>query len=173
MEPITYILGVAGSVVASVLTDLITGRTKRARQEEIERHVALAISRERQDNAVIREELARAMAEVSLLVARHPHLSTKGTDVVLSGTKVPKVIFTAARRNALLIDELRSLDEILAARREELTETGDEQPGRMLISEAQNDPSPTSDEIERARKGRWSLEIGKMGDEIRRRRGGE
>ena len=176
MGAIAYALGVASTVVANVLTELITGRAKRARQEEIERHVALALSRERADNAVLRNELARVMAEVSLLVTRHPHLSTKGTDVVLSDTRLPKVLFPSARRNALLIAELKTLDDIVAARRRELApeqELGVAQPpevGAKPTESASEDEDATPDAPAAERGGRWANELARMGDQIRRRR---
>ncbi|HEY2092204.1 MAG TPA: hypothetical protein VGJ81_09960 [Thermoanaerobaculia bacterium] len=170
MEPITYLLGIASTVVANLLAELISGQAKRARQEEIERHVAVALAREARhssDNA--RGEAARVMAEVSLLIARHPHLSLKGTDVVLAKAASPGFVSTARRRSAILIEELRQLDDIVTARRAELTPNSDASLD-VEDKDVVSDPHVNADTPPEAPAGRWAVELAKMGDEIRRRR---
>lgn len=185
MEPISLALTAAASIVSSIITELISGNMKRARRQEIEAQVAIAITRQPGSQETIENRYSRALDEVNLLIQRHPHLAVHDGDVRLSRPALRAPALTKSSRNKLLIRELIQLDSIISSRREELQASMEHiaQPAPSSAPEARQEvveaptvnEAPASDEAqvsarEAPKPGAWSREMDRMRDQIRRRR---
>lgn len=197
-EPVTFILGVASSVLTKVLTDLITGQIKSARKTEIQKEISDQLIKhfQEKDKADIErlknevQELSclkrKIMDEVEILAGRDPSLLLNPDEIKLKAP-ISKPLFNINRENFVkqeLSRRLSELEQVIAKRREEFSleehaATENTETVKMQVE------APV--EVERGKDtivwkkvdsnshslSKWEKEIIAMEDRIRRRRAGE
>ena len=194
MEPLSIVLGIAGTVVSNLLTELITGKSKAARQAEVERAVAIALADQQRQlgehAAAIRQQ---TLDEVALLIDRSPDLQYRGDDVILTRPLRGRAIRGEGYVNAELRKRLENMQEVIFSRRKQLglpitTEDAVHMPEEW-VPVADSQPTPksqlahrstntgsewveTDQTSDRQPTGPWSAELLRMQDRIRRRRAG-
>lgn len=195
-EPVTFILGVASSVLTKVLTDLITGQIKSARKTEIQKEISDQLIKhfQEKDKADIErlknevQELSclkrKIMDEVEILAGRDPSLLLNPDEIKL---KAPISKFLFNKENFVkqeLSRRLSELEQVIAKRREEFSLEEHAATENTEIVKMQMEDSV---EIERGKDtivwkkvdsnrhpvSKWEKEIIAMEDRIRRRRAGE
>lgn len=148
-DPITFTLGIAGSVLTNVLTDLITGESKIAQKSAIEKEVSNQLIEHLQDQAeadALKREVEqlkafkrKIMDEVEILAGRDPTLQVS-PDAIQLREPLKKPFFTKKDNffQQELSVRLNELDQVIAQRRKELG----------LMTEEEGEPSKTSVEKE-------------------------
>lgn len=191
MDPLSIVLGIAGTVVSNVLTELITGKAKAARRAEIERSVAIALAEQKRELGAHAAEIRQqTLDEVALLIERSPDLTYRDDDIILSRPLRGRVIRGKDYVNTELRKRLENLQDIILSRRQQLglpitredaLQAREEwipvtdQPQNSLPQATQesNDARPEWTQTnDHAAAGPWSAELLRMQDRIRRRRAG-
>jgi hypothetical protein len=135
MDPLTaWIVGVASSTLSNILADLFTGKSDRARREEIAQQVALALKQQqfddhgvelehyRRENHSLTVLLRRVMDEIEILSARDPDLHVTRDYIQLKKTNIVSSPFRRDKREqAALLTKLALLQEIVDERKRELS----------------------------------------------------
>lgn len=172
MELFTFILGVAGTVLSNVITDLVTGRSKAARRAEIERQVEAILSERTPRKAPeLKVESGRVMSEIDSLARLDPDLRVNEDRIELAEQIQPGIARPEQQINIELAQRLERLNETVRARRVQLglplqpaadVAAGDAGPQEIPTGWEQAPPEPKESE--------WSRALRDMQDRIRQRR---
>lgn len=179
MDPITFILGIAGGVLANAVSRLITGKPKSVTRAEIEGEVADRLIRSRTDQhqADLLTIKQKVMDEIEILAGRSSDLVISPEDIQLRKQFRRPLFHADEALKKELSDRLAALSEIVDSRRLELglplyptssvevaPETKGESEGTTISwSKAPTDESPS----------RWRSQIADMEERIRNRRAGK
>lgn len=195
-EPLTFILGLASSVLANVISDLVMGKTKAARKKEIEQHIAaILLTESRHQSQDLSALLHRVMDEVELLSVRDPDLAITPDAISLAKPLKPPVFHKEKFVNRQLAKRLTNLNEAVRERRRllglptdesEVLSTqppqGVEPPPAPPQGEGQGQPAQPQHEGDipagwkrtaAQEASLWAQELRDMKDRIQKRRGGE
>lgn len=171
----TFILGVASTVLSNVITDLVTGRSRAARRAEVEHQVeAVLAKRAPQKTRELKAQSDRVMSEIDSLARLNPDLKVDEDRIELAeevkaGSAHPETLI-----NIELARKLERLNETVLARRKQLGlplhPTDDEDPAadagsfEIPIGWDQTAPEP--------KDSKWLQELRDMQDRIHQRRAG-
>jgi hypothetical protein len=177
-----FVLGIAQSVLADVIRDMIKGKLSTAGRTEIEKDVAhrlLLLARD-QHLSDLEEMRREILSEIDIISARDPDLHVAHDGIRLaSPPKRPLLRRNSEERaNTELMIRLRSLSEVVARRREEIG---------ISVKSTAEDPAPGSGPSQAplqesafkgwslpaenpARSGRWGRELAELQDRILQRR---
>lgn len=182
MEPLTFVLGIASTILSNVISDLITGKSKTARKVEIEKQVAVTLLHQsKQENQDLRIILHDVMREIEILSKRDPDLRVREDRIELR-TPIKKSILPFSRERLIqneLTSRLDTLGHIIAQRREELglpinPEQAEEGNVTLKDPNAENLIPPGWAQAGRQQvESKWARAIKETEDRIQQRRSGE
>lgn len=185
MEPLTFILGVANSVLSTVIQELITGQRKAARKTEIEKEVSNQLMKRfetvEQELKNLQELKRKIMDEIELLAERDPTLQLSPNEIQLKKPiNKPLSGDTDNFMKREVSSGLNELHKLIAQRQEELrliTKPDDSEPSETSLNKpiGQEEASIVWKPVSHLSREipRWEREIIEMEDRIRRRRSGE
>jgi hypothetical protein len=158
---IEFILGIAQSILANVLSDFVSGRRKAARREEIEETVRQVVL-SRADPELREEEIRRIVAgvvrEVAMLADTDPDLERRGNIIRISPNVRSRSADFQSPRSELEI-RLQRLNEAVASRRRQVKEETSQRDADVEFTAV---PDASFD---------LRSALSKMEDNIQRRRG--
>lgn len=192
MDPLSIIVAVASAVVAGVITDLISGKSKTARRDEIERQVALELQKRADEYDFDKtkhtlDELAKLkqqiLDEVDILSARHSDLRVSSDTIELRHSPKTPLFGREAAVNKELTSRLSELDTIVKQRRLALglptTEptrdkdsTATSSPNELEVHEPET-VQGTQENENNPRSTLWAHELEEMERRIAERRRGD
>lgn len=122
MEPWTFLLGIAQAVLVRVISDLINGRTKKVRREDIRKEVVHVLGDRSQLDAPDRmQTTSEVLKEIDEISRRNPDLKVNEGDIELTKpSRRPRFLITPWETKKKLRNRLYRLDEIISKRRQEL-----------------------------------------------------
>lgn len=151
-----FILGAAQSVLANVITEFATGRTKKAHPEQIEeiieRQVQQSLDNRRED---VRLVVRSVLEEVFIIAEKDPDLMIIRGDITLTPT------LRARQDGAELAVRLRTLEETVELRKKE----------KMLESASEVDEIEYEEAPVKAGPD-WRSELREMERRVQERKGG-
>lgn len=168
------VVELAGKIIAGVVTDLITGKTKIAQKMEIEREVAIQLAQfaQKQRELDLLYLKQRVIDEIIVLVSRNPEMQLSGDEITLRHPQKFKLFKIGKESNKnLLLARLQEMDAIVLARRRELgLPTSPEEYQLTDISHPSQMIEEQRDLKADVSIGVWSAEIDEMKERIRQRR---
>ena len=180
VEPLTFILGLASTVMGNILSDFITGKSHMARRVEIERLVSMELLNQSQRNNLdVKKVLQDVMREIELLSRRNPDLRVRDDRIELTKpVNIPSVAFDRQKLiQGELGNRLERLNHIIAERRAELGLLNSSDSSSAItvgeVSVAPNVPEGWEFVETSPKESKWLRAIKDTEDNIRRRRGGE
>jgi hypothetical protein len=127
MEPVSFILGVASSVLSKIIADLVGGKFKAASKKEIEMEATLILLQEMgEENRNLKIFLLKVMKEIHTLSVRNPDLRAT-YDYIELRTPVRQLEAGSSdgtSQNPLLL-KLHRMNTIIEERRKEIGSEGD------------------------------------------------
>lgn len=132
MDPITFILGIASTVLSSVIVDLVTGKKKAARQDEINKDIADQVlnSFKHQSGGLKPQDLDRirriVLEEVLVLATQNPNFVISEGEIALK-TPLKKPLLPIRHEEHIqqaLQAQLNQLNEVVKQRRQAYGLTG-------------------------------------------------
>lgn len=189
-DPVTFILGMAGSVLGGVITDLINGKSETTLKSEIKKEVSAqlinfltqsgyqdlqALRREGENLRAIKQKI---LDEIEIIAGRNPTLLISPEGIQLR-KPIKKPIFTDNDTfiKKELISRLNDLDAIVAHRRSELRLTMNSchakpkqvSTGEPLVAKKASIVWRSTNRPDE-QVSRWKMELMEMEDRVRKRR---
>lgn len=179
MNPLEFILATAGSVLAALIKDLLTGDLKIARKEDIEQEVNQQIMKKmcQQDEKLesFRQEIIKEIYEIS---QRDVDLKVSSHDSIQLKNQITKPNLPLVGKNIdrEINQRLKRLDEIIAQRRAEkgLSQENEENGYLTSTEEAKGESFSVLKPVNEEKvETPLSRRIKEMDERIRRIRAGE